>query len=78
MEKPHDYKKSLILGASTVLGIGLFPLAPGTFASLIAVIVYIFVENYVIFLTITLFTLVISFLVAGKTSKIIGQMCGYR
>ncbi|MBN2121033.1 MAG: phosphatidylglycerophosphatase A [Candidatus Omnitrophica bacterium] len=71
MEKQNNYSKLITLGLSTALGIGYFPYAPGTFASLFAVGVFVILKNNSVFVILTLATIVASFLVSGKSAKIL-------
>jgi len=76
----------LIKTIATVFGIGYLPLAPGTFAALAGLILYIFSHNYEFIYNVetqnfvslhyyitTAFILAIGFLVSGRAERIFGQ-----
>jgi phosphatidylglycerophosphatase A len=60
----------IILATTTLLGVGYTPLCPGTAASLVAVLVFILIPNPVYFLSFTLISVVVSYLLSGKAEKI--------
>ncbi|MFC1514634.1 phosphatidylglycerophosphatase A [Candidatus Omnitrophota bacterium] len=73
MEKPHSRKKSLILWASTLFGIGLIPYAPGTMASLAGLAVFLLVETQALFLAVTIASVILAFLLCGKAARLLGK-----
>ena len=73
MAQPKSHKESLIVGLASLLGLGLFPLAPGTLASLAAVGLFLLVGNSTLFLAITAASLILSFLLCGAAERILSE-----
>lgn len=72
MEKQTDYKKSIILTTSSLLGIGHIR-GGGTLASLVGAGVFILIKNNYLFLLITLLTIILSFCLSGPAEKILNK-----
>jgi phosphatidylglycerophosphatase A len=73
MAQPKTYKESLIIGLVSLFGLGRFPLAPGTLASLAAVGVFIFTGSHSLFLVVTSISLILSFLLCGTAERILAE-----
>ena len=58
------------MAITTLFGVGYTPLCPGTAGSLVAVLVLILIPNPVYFLSFTLISIIVSFLLSGKAEKI--------
>ncbi|MBL7069793.1 MAG: phosphatidylglycerophosphatase A [Candidatus Omnitrophica bacterium] len=64
-------QKRITKGILTVFGIGYLPLAPGTFASVVAVLFYFVIRNNLfLYLTSTAFLIIIGFVVSRDAEKI--------
>lgn len=64
-------QKRITKGILTVFGIGYLPLAPGTFASVVAVLFYFVIRNNLfLYLTSTAFLVIIGFVVSRDAEKI--------
>ncbi len=76
MVKQNNYKKSLdklILILATGMGIGYTPKAPGTAGSILAILIYLLFPSIQAFLVFTIILTAISFYIAGKAEKILGE-----
>jgi len=65
-----QFRDKVCLALATIFGVGYTPFMPGTAASIVAVIVFIFVKSLPVFLLITAVTLLASFPVSSKAEKI--------
>ena len=64
-------QKRITKGILTLFGIGYLPLAPGTFASVVAVLFYFVIRNNLfLYLTSTAFLIIIGFVVSRDAEKI--------
>lgn len=64
-------QKRITKGILTLFGIGYLPLAPGTFASVVAVLFYFVIRNNLfLYLTSTAFLVIIGFVVSRDAEKI--------
>jgi phosphatidylglycerophosphatase A len=71
MAKSQNNKKSLTLISSSLFGIGYFPFAPGTAASLAGLIAFILIDKTSIFIIFTLISLIISLATCGRCEKLL-------
>ncbi len=67
-------KKSLVdkisLTLATLFGVGFTPLCPGTASCVVAVLIFLLIENPIYFLIFTIFSVIISFPTSARAEKI--------
>jgi len=66
-------RDKIYMSIATVGGVGYTPLCPGTAASLVAVVVFLVLQDTRLFFIFTLASLFLAFYVSGKAERIIGE-----
>ncbi|MCM8824518.1 MAG: phosphatidylglycerophosphatase A [Candidatus Omnitrophica bacterium] len=67
------YKNKLIILITTLFGIGYIPICGGTIASLLGMLSFILIDNYLSFVFFSIFFLYLSFILSGKAEAIFGE-----
>ncbi len=62
-----------VLSLASLFGTGYTPVCPGTASCVLAVLIFVLIKSPVVFLIITLFSIVISFPISTRAEKILGE-----
>ena len=73
MKEKRSLSDTVSFLCATMCGIGYTPVCPGTAASLIAIIPFLFIKSSVVYLIFTLFVIVASFPVSNRSEEIFGE-----
>ncbi|MCF7872835.1 MAG: phosphatidylglycerophosphatase A [Candidatus Omnitrophica bacterium] len=71
--KKSKLKDKIIIGLASLFGVGFIPGCPGTVGSLFGLLFVWLVKDQIIFSLLTVFIIILAFLIAGKTEKLFGQ-----